>query len=67
MLVEKIAVCYWRLRRAIRCEVGEIRRDQAIIAVRVNKVNTDLSACSLPDKEAVDKILRYETAIERQL
>lgn len=25
MLVEKIAVCYWRLRRALRCEVGEIR------------------------------------------
>lgn len=25
MLVEKIAVCYWRLRRILRCEVGEIR------------------------------------------
>jgi hypothetical protein len=25
MLVEKITVCYWRLRRAIRSEVGEIR------------------------------------------
>lgn len=25
MMVEKIAVCYWRLRRAIRCEVGAIR------------------------------------------
>ena len=25
MLVERIAVCYWRLRRALRCEVGEIR------------------------------------------
>ncbi len=27
MLVEKIAVCYWRLRRVLRCELGEIRRD----------------------------------------
>ena len=26
MLVEKIAICYWRQRRAQRCEVGEIRR-----------------------------------------
>ena len=26
MLVEKIAVCYWRLRRVLRCEVGEIRK-----------------------------------------
>ena len=25
VLVEKIAVCYWRLRRVLRCEVGEIR------------------------------------------
>jgi len=27
ILVEKIAVCYWRLRRVVRCEIGEIRRD----------------------------------------
>lgn len=26
MLVDKIAVSYWRLRRAVRCEVGEIRK-----------------------------------------
>lgn len=26
MLVEKIAVCYWRLRRVIQCETGEIRK-----------------------------------------
>ena len=27
MLVEKIAICYWRLRRALRSEIGEIRKD----------------------------------------
>lgn len=27
MLVEKIAVCYWRLRRVLRCEIGEIRKE----------------------------------------
>jgi len=26
MLVEKIAVCYWRLRRALKCEAGGIRK-----------------------------------------
>lgn len=26
MLVERIAISYWRLRRVIRCEIGEIRR-----------------------------------------
>jgi hypothetical protein len=32
MLVERIAVCYWRLRRVLRAEVGEIRKtaDSAI-------------------------------------
>jgi len=27
MLVEKIAICYWRLRRVLRCEIGEIRKE----------------------------------------
>jgi len=26
ILVERIAVCYWRLRRVLRCEIGEIRK-----------------------------------------
>ncbi len=26
MLIEKIAVCYWRLRRTIKCETGETRK-----------------------------------------
>ena len=46
MLVEKIAVCYWRLRRVVRSEVGEIRAvldtytfDEAIRRVEaVNKI-----------------------------
>lgn len=27
MLVENIAACYWRKRRAFRCEIGEIRKE----------------------------------------
>ncbi len=27
ILVEKIAICYWRLRRVLRCEIGEIRKE----------------------------------------
>ncbi len=27
MQVEKIAICYWRLRRVLRCEIGEIRNE----------------------------------------
>jgi len=29
MLVEDIAVCYWRRRRALRCEAGEIAAAQS--------------------------------------
>lgn len=56
MLVEQMANCYWRLGRAARCEVTEIRELMDIIG-----------EATLPSKEATDKILRYETALRRQL
>jgi hypothetical protein len=34
ILVEKIAVCYWRLRRVLRCEMGEIRRGLDTVSSR---------------------------------
>lgn len=41
MLVEKIAVCYWRLRRVIRCEVGHIRSklDTAAFRLAINRID----------------------------
>lgn len=80
MLVEKIAVCYWRLRRVLRCENGELRNEakrlellrsaesQRLVPDSVppqNSFTTD--SLSLPHQEASDKILRYEIAIERQM
>jgi len=46
MLVEKIAVCYWRQRRVIKCEIGEIRKqlDSAtwkLMFKRVDEYNFD--------------------------
>ncbi len=40
LLVENIAVCYWRLRRVLRCETGEIRKglDNASIHAEVETV-----------------------------
>ncbi|MCH8267966.1 MAG: hypothetical protein IH846_10640 [Acidobacteria bacterium] len=35
ILVEKIAVCYWRLRRVLRSETGEIRNDREGAAKQV--------------------------------
>ncbi len=65
MLVEKIAVAYWRLRRALRVEAGHICsntyswcRDRAGLHPGTN---------ALPTAHEALKITRYETAIERQL
>lgn len=77
MLVEKIAVAYWRLGRAVRAEVGEIRerlldwneleaeewgRDRG-----QGKHDIQMSRLALPSRYASDKIVRYETAIDRRL
>ena len=89
VLVEKIAVCYWRLRRVHRTEVGEIRRGldtvnsalKAAWQVVRKKLGEDLeiatperawmesvrSCFNLPESAVVDKLIRYETTIERQL
>jgi hypothetical protein len=72
MLVEKIAVCWWRQKRALRCEAGLIRRG-------FTSELTDLEAALHPERTAItdhlslplgadlDRILRYETTIQRQL
>lgn len=89
LLVEKIAVCYWRLRRVLRSEVGEIQQGlDNIRAARESHWNllkvlgqprntteqeenrwmeSEQACRNLPGSQIVDKILRYETAIERQL
>ena len=48
MLVERIAVCYWRLRRALRCEVGEIRA----------ALDTHLLDGAIEDIQNVEQILQ---------
>ncbi|MBI2842383.1 MAG: hypothetical protein HYX78_03185 [Armatimonadetes bacterium] len=70
MLVEKIAVCYWRLRRVVRCEVGEIRGaldthefDQAI--KRVEAVNDILEWPSLTGKGCEKRLLTSTAGVER--
>jgi|NGEPerStandDraft_6_1074524.scaffolds.fasta_scaffold19325_5 hypothetical protein len=88
MLVEKIAVCWWRQKRALRCEAGMIRRAFVPIPqppplpnedelVRlfgqqiIHKPNSELAPIkdhlSLPLGADLDRILRYETTIQRQL
>lgn len=89
ILVEKIAACYWRLRRVLRSEAGEIQKGiddapaarmshlqvQQLLGQPTNTSEAEESqwleyerACrTLPAGGVVDKILRYETSVERQL
>ncbi len=65
MLVEKIAVSYWRLRRALRAEAGEICDN--IRDFRRYPYDTDPATLALPSSRNTLKIVRYQNAIERQL
>ena len=65
MLVEKIAVAYWRLRRALRAEAGEINDN--LCYARDYQIQTHPGTLALPSRGDTLKIVRYETAIERQL
>ena len=77
MLVEKIAVAYWRLGRAVRAEAGEIRQrlldwneleaDDRERRRGQGKYDIQISRLALPSRYASDKIARYETAIDRRL
>jgi hypothetical protein len=84
MLVEKIAVCWWRQKRALRCEAGTIWAGIPTFKALAARVPTEgikseeefhrraaayISRLSLPlnDHERLDRILRYETTINRQL
>ena len=50
MLVERIAVSYWRLRRVLRCEVGEIRRrlDNASLSIGLARAEECRAEITLP-------------------
>jgi hypothetical protein len=60
MLVEKIAICWWRQRRALRYEARKINERSCD-----RKPNQDPFA--LPIDTELNKVLRYEASIQRQL
>ena len=76
ILVEKIAICYWRLARVLRSENAEIRRNFAFKPSVLEfpdplETHPELDAIrshlSLPGKEAMEKLMRYESSNNRQL
>jgi hypothetical protein len=75
ILVEKIAICCWRQRRVLKCEAGMAAYDLAS-KLRFNKlfgvINDPILErtnrhLTLPLSEKLDRLLRYETSVHRQL
>ncbi len=72
MLVDRLAVSFWRLRRAYRFEAKSI--EQANTPSAVSQVLAGLSGLPneptekvLPSSGDLDKLLRYESMIDREL
>jgi len=61
LLVQRIVVCHWRLLRAFRYETD------CLIATRQEAAETQLSEYILPNDHQLDRIVRYEGLIDRQL
>ena len=68
MLVDRIASCFWRLQRAQRFEVAAIRQrlDQPP-ALDPLAEQRRLLLASLPPSRDLDRLIRYESAWDREL
>ena len=72
MLVEDMAVCRWRLKRALRYEAGLVRRQFArnLMDIAMDR-NPEIAATtdhlSLPLGADLDRLLRYEATIQCKL
>lgn len=74
LLVERIAVCYWRLRRALRYEADCVHNDRVVgrgcgphEGLIYTKYDAAGSRGVLPVGPDFDRLIRYETMIDRQL
>jgi len=74
LLVERIAICYWRLRRVLQYEADCIHNDRVRelngsvrSAIREEDDDTTESYGLLPTGQDFNRLIRYETMIDRQL
>ena len=68
MLVEKIAVCWWRQRRALKSEAGLVGGASRPDPERQLTESRDFGLVLGPGPGVeLDRILRYETTIQRQM
>ena len=71
VLVERIAVCLWRLKRALQYEVGTMRvryfDPQLSLMSKIEYLTPCYRHLRLPPGQEMDLLLRYETTFHRQL
>jgi hypothetical protein len=77
ILVERIAVCLWRLKRAVQYEAGTVMlryRDAKLGLKSKGASDSEIESLTpwllhlrLPEGKDLDLLLRYETTVHRQL
>ena len=77
ILVERIAVCFWRLKRALQYEGGTMKlryRDAQLGLKSKGALDSEMESLTpwllhlrLPQGKEMDLLLRYETTIRREL
>ena len=74
LLVERIAICYWRLRRVLRYEaqsIRDLRQDEynpyATVIRQFSGKEADPHRHILPNETQTNLLVRYENMIDRQL
>ncbi len=74
LLVERLAVCHWRFRRALRFEAQAIRNDRSVgrcvgphVGIIYTPYDSEGSRGVLPAGRDFDRLIRYETMIDRQI
>jgi len=71
VLVEKIAVTYWRMRRVIRSETGDLMRNFVTAASATidepGLGTVDVLRGAAPAEGFIDRIVQYEILLERQM
>ncbi len=65
LLVEKIAVCYWRLRRVLRAEMGEIRQSFSGLAKELRGRRSFAQVCGQEPKTQEEEQRWTENELER--
>ena len=72
VLVEKIGVTYWRVRRVIRSETGDLMCNFAAASAGTTIEEPGLGAVDVlrgaaPAEGFIDRIVRFEILLERQM